>query len=130
MTVEHPRYTNLLAQIQSLNPNTNPANPNYNMLTGFVLDKVVNDVANYTHVDIPDLPEGLDTTIISIVNTYMYTHGVLTPNGNGEDVSQIREGDTTVIFKSPSQISADMASVNPITDEYYSQLNVFRVVKK
>ncbi|WP_283679946.1 hypothetical protein [Lentilactobacillus sp. Marseille-Q4993] len=123
---KHPRWDHLIEQVRVLNPNT-PENPNYQTILDFVLDKVINDVANYTHIPILDLPEELDQTIIALCTLMITTHGLLVPLTN---TGSLTEGDTSVTFKSPAEIYAAILKINPITDDYVMQLNQFRVVKR
>lgn len=127
--MEHPRRDTLLEKLKTLVPN-NLGNSAYDSTVEFALDKTVNDVSNYTHVAITDLPEQLDTTILSMCYQLMFTHELLAPNDQGGTVSLISEGDTSVSFKTPGEVFATLQKVNSVTDDYISQLNSFRVVKR
>lgn len=124
---KHPRQAELLSKVKLLNPNDNE-NTNYDGIIEFVLDKVVSDVSNYTHLAILELPEGLDNTIIGLCSQLIATHDYL-GTGNLTNVDTLNEGDTSVKFKSPATIYAELQSVNSLTDDYLVQLNQFRVVK-
>lgn len=50
---EHPRKAELLTQLSFLNPDDG-INPSWAAVMGFTLDKVVSDIANYTHLTIKD----------------------------------------------------------------------------
>lgn len=124
---KHPRFEELLKKVKLLNPNENE-NQNYDSIIEFVLEKVINDVANYTHLTIAELPEALDHTIIGLCTQLIATHDYL-GTGNLTNVDTLNEGDTSVKFKSPASIYAELQGVNTLTDDYLIQLNQFRVVK-
>ncbi|MEN2307915.1 hypothetical protein [Lentilactobacillus parabuchneri] len=124
---KHPRFEELLKKVKLLNPNENE-NQNYDSIIEFVLEKVINDVANYTHLTIAELPEALDHTIIGLCTQLIATHDYL-GTGNLTNVDTLNEGDTSVKFKSPASIYAELQGVNTLTDDYLMQLNQFRVVK-
>lgn len=124
---KHPRLEELLKKVKLLNPNENE-NQNYDSIIKFVLEKVINDVANYTHLTIAELPEALDHTIIGLCTQLIATHDYL-GTGNLTNVDTLNEGDTSVKFKSPASIYAELQGVNTLTDDYLMQLNQFRVVK-
>lgn len=97
----------------------------------FILEKVINDVANYVHIPIVELPEELDSTIISLCIQNADTHQFLTPKDEKSgNVSSLSEGDTSVTFKSKSEVYAELQSVNTLTDNYIAQLNSFRKIKR
>lgn len=127
---EYPRKEELLAQLELLNPNDG-TNPSWVAVMEFSLDKVVSDAANYTHLAIKDLPEELDHTLVALCQQLLTTHELLTPVGDRDnDVKSISEGDTSVTFKSPSEVYMELQTVNTLTDNYLAQLNAFRVVKR
>lgn len=124
---KHPRFEELLKKVKLLNPNEDE-NQNYDSIIEFVLEKVINDVANYTHLAIAELPEALDHTIIGLCIQLIATHDYL-GTGNLTNVDTLNEGDTSVKFKSPAAIYAELQGVNSLTDDYLMQLNQYRVVK-
>lgn len=125
-----PRRPVMLAQLKLLMPNT-ADNENYGAVMDYVLDKVIMDVANYCHIDPVGLPEQLDGTIVAMCMQFIGTHQLLTPiDEQSGDVDSISEGDTTVKFKSPSQVYSELQAVNTISDNYIMQLNSFRRVKR
>ncbi|MGJ4013031.1 hypothetical protein ACLOEZ_10490 [Levilactobacillus brevis] len=127
---EHPRKAELLIQLALLNPDDG-TNPSWTAVMSFALDKVVNDAANYTHLTIKDFPEELDHTLVSLCQQLLTTHQLLTPIAKRDnDVKSINEGDTSVTFKSSSEAYMELQAVNTLTDNYLTQLNVFRVVKR
>lgn len=127
---KHPRYAELIERLKLLQPN-DADNPSYNNVLDFALEKVVNDVANYTHLPILELPAELDMTIISMVSQLIDTHQLLTAvEDKVGDVKSLSEGDTSVTFQTPAEAYSVVQSVNGITDDYRSQLNSFRVVKR
>lgn len=124
-----PRRPQLLTQLIKLNPNVE-ANPNYDEIMAYVLDKTISDVANYTHVAVSALPSELDLTIIGIAQQLITTHQLLSqPAEPTADVQSLSEGDTAVTFKSISATWLELQSVNAISDNYLMALNQFRQVK-
>ena len=93
----------------------------------FVIDKVANDVANYCNIDITDIPERLDSSILGMVNQYINTHGVL-PSQTDEDerLQSLTEGDVSYTFRSKGQIYQQLQSVNTITDNFVPILQKYR----
>lgn len=127
---KHPRRETLLSQLGLLNPDDG-TNPNHAKILGFALDKVVNDVSNYTHVVIGELPEELDMTLVALCQQLLGTHQLLVPVTDQDgDAKSISEGDTSVTFRSASEAYLELQSVNSLTDNYLAQLNSFRVVKR
>jgi len=127
---QHPRRESLLEQLNLLNPNDG-TNTNHMAVLILALDKVVNDMANYTHIAIIDLPEELDSTVVALCQQLLVTHQLLVPVADQDgDVKSINEGDTSVTFRSASEAYLDLQSVNSLADNYLVQLNQFRVVKR
>ncbi|MGQ4559259.1 hypothetical protein ACUIJQ_08240 [Levilactobacillus hammesii] len=127
---KHPRRDELLKQLRLLNPDDG-SNPSYQVMLECALDKVVQDVANYTHLAILELPEELDTVLVSLCQQFLATRQLLTPVADRDgDVKTLSEGDTSVTFKSIGEVYAELQSVNSLTDNYTAQLNSFRVVKR
>ncbi|WP_258115639.1 hypothetical protein [Levilactobacillus yiduensis] len=127
---KHPRRDELLTQLGLLNPDDG-SNPSYQVMLEFGLDKVVSDVANYTHLPVTELPVELDTVLVGLCQQFLVTHQLLTPVADRDgDVKTLSEGDTSVTFKSVSEVYAELQSVNSLTDNYTAQLNSFRVVKR
>ncbi|WP_047999927.1 hypothetical protein [Lactiplantibacillus herbarum] len=123
------RRPELLAQLIKLNPNVE-ANPNYDEIMAYVLDKTINDIANYTHIAIASLPAELDQTIVGMAQQLLETHQLLASSAEPmNDVQSLSEGDTAVIFKSLSATLLELQSVNAISDNYLMVLNQFRQVK-
>ncbi|MDN2613001.1 hypothetical protein [Apilactobacillus sp. EABW-1NA] len=96
-------------------------------IVDYVIDKVANDVANYCNIDINDIPERLDGSILGMVNQYINTHGVL-PSQTDEDerLQSLTEGDVSYTFRSKGQIYQQLQSVNTITDNFTPILQRFR----
>lgn len=127
---QHPRYDELLIKLKTLVPNS-LNNAGYDAVVDYALDKTINDVANYVHIPILELPEELDTTIISMCYQLMFTHELLAPvDQQTSGVKSIAEGDTTVHFMTPSDVFVGLQQVNSVTDNYVAQLNTFRKVKR
>lgn len=127
---KHPRRDELLEHLKLLNPDDG-SNPIYQVMLEFALDKVAQDVSNYTHLPITDLPVELDSVLLSLCQQFLATHQLLTPvtDRNG-DVKTLSEGDTSVTFKSVGEVYSELQTVNSLTDNYVAQLNSFRVVKR
>lgn len=124
---QHPRLETLTKLALDLNDGDTD---NSGTVINFVVNKVVLDVANYTHIPVTELPEELDPTIVALCQQTIATHGLLTPQSEQTgDVASLSEGDTSVTFKSPAQVYAELAAVNTITDSYIATLNGFRKVK-
>lgn len=127
---KHPRRDELLAQLKLLNPDDG-SNPSYQVMLEFAFDKVVQDVANYTHLAVSGLPVELDTALLGLCQQFLATHQLLTPLADRDgDVKTLSEGDTSVTFRSASEAYLELQSVNTLTDNYLAQLNSFRVVKR
>lgn len=128
--VKHLRYEDLLKQMKLLSPNMDN-NENYDSIMNYVLDKVIRDVGNYVHIPIDELPEDLDSTIISMAFTMLVTHQFLVPvDEQSGNVASLSEGDTSITFKTVGEIYQTLQTVNSITDDYVTQLNQFRKVKR
>jgi len=103
----------------------------YSRITNLVVDKVVNDVSNYIHCDVSEIPEALDMTIISMCTQFINTHELLTPiEDRNNGVTSLSEGDVSVSFKTPADVYTTIQSANPITDNFLAQLNNFRRVQR
>ncbi|WP_203640688.1 hypothetical protein [Levilactobacillus andaensis] len=127
---KHPRREELLKQLGLFNPDDG-SNPSYQVILEFAFDKVVQDVANYTHLPVTELPVELDTVLLGLCQQFLATHQLLTPVADRDgDVKSLNEGDTSVTFKSVGEVYAELQSVNSLTDNYTAQLNSFRVVKR
>ncbi|WP_125764436.1 head-tail connector protein [Companilactobacillus hulinensis] len=125
---EHPRIIDITAALKLLMPNVNKLD-SYESIIDFVISKVIDDVASYTHIPIQELPESLDKTIISICVQIIKTHQFLTPiEDKNDDVQSLSEGDTSVTFKSPATIYTELQSINPLSDNYLVILNSYRKI--
>lgn len=103
----------------------------YSNVAKLVVDKVVNDVSNYIHCEVSEIPEALDMTIISMCTQFINTHELLTPiEDRNNGVMSLSEGDVSVSFKTPADIYTTIQSANPITDNFLAQLNNFRRVQR
>ncbi|WP_119325702.1 hypothetical protein [Companilactobacillus musae] len=127
--IEFPRKENITTKLAVLVPDN--GNKNYSSVIDFVVDKVVSDISNYIHISIDLMPEELDMTIISMCVQVIDTHELLTPIEDRNDgVTSLSEGDISVSFKTPADVYSTLQSVNPITDNFISQLNGFRRVQR
>ncbi|WDF83630.1 hypothetical protein PQ472_05180 [Lacticaseibacillus pabuli] len=127
----HPRRDGLLAKVQQLSPKQDAqSDADYTAITGFALDKVIDDVANYTHIPMEELPGELDTTIVAMTLNAMAELGLLgAVSGDSGPVSSISEGDASMSFVSPLEAYTTLAGANTLTSNYLATLNTFRVVK-
>lgn len=126
--LKFPRYDDVIVQFKILVPNSDNSD-NYDSVIDFTLSKVLNDMANYTNIPINELPEELDTTIISIALQTIETHQWLKPiDDRSGNVQSLSEGDTSASFRSPAEIYQSLQSTNTITDNFINTLNSFRRV--
>lgn len=95
-----------------------------------IIDKVTNDIANYCNIDVNEISERLDGTVLGLVNQYINSHNVL-PSQSDEDerLQSLTEGDVSYTFRSKGQIFQQMQSVNTLTDNYIPMLKKFRRFK-
>ncbi len=96
-------------------------------IVDFSIDRVIQSVANYTNISVEELPPEIDTTIIAMCVQLIRTHSWT--SGNSDVVNSISEGDVSVNFGSPAEIYAKVQEINPITDDFYVDLNHFRRIK-
>ena len=93
-----------------------------NDLIDFSLDRVIKSVANFTNIPVDELPPEIDSTITAMCLQLIQTH-----NWTSNDVvNSINEGDVSVNFGSPAEIYAQVQKLNPITDDFISDLIHFR----
>lgn len=124
-----PRKDEITANLSVWLPASN--DKDYSNIVSLVVDKVVNDISNYIHCDISEIPEELDMTILSMCTQFINTHELLTPIEDRNDgVTSLSEGDISVSFKTPADIYTTIQSVNTITDNFVAQLNSFRRVQR
>ena len=96
-------------------------------IVDFSIERVIQSVANYTNISVEELPPEIDTTIIAMCVQLIRTHSWT--SGNSDVVNSISEGDVSVNFGSPAEIYAKVQEINPITDDFYVDLNHFRRIK-
>lgn len=118
---------NVKTTIKILVPNDSN-NKSYNEIIDYVVDKVVQDMANYTHIDKNDLPEELSHTAIGMSVTLINSDELLTPlaDKSADGISSIEEGNEKVTFKSRADEYIKVQNANPITKDYKKILNQFR----
>ena len=93
-----------------------------NDLIDFSLDRVVQSVANFTNIPVNELPPEIDSTITAMCLQLIQTH-----DWTSKDVvNSISEGDVSVNFGSPAEIYAQVQKLNPVTDDFISDLIHFR----
>lgn len=93
-------------------------------IVDFSIERVIQSVANYTNIPVEELPPEIDTTITAMCVQLMQTHSWT--SGNSDVVNSISEGDVSVNFGSPAEIYAKVQEINPITDDFFVDLNHFR----
>ena len=94
---------------------------NTNMID-FSVDRVIQSVANFTNIPVDKLPPEIDSTITAMCLQLIQTHEWT----NNEAVNSISEGDVSVNFGSPAEIYAQVQKLNPVTDDFISDLIHFR----
>ncbi|WP_289932641.1 hypothetical protein [Lactobacillus delbrueckii] len=121
--MEHPRKVDLLAKIKALYP----LKEGQEGLASFALDKVTDAVSAYCNIDAADIPAELDNGIIGMaiqeIDSCLWSE-----NGADSGVQSITEGDVSVSFKSQAELYQALQESNPITDNYISLLNSYRVL--
>ena len=93
-----------------------------NDLIDFSVDRVIQSVANFTNIPINELPPEIDSTITAMCLQLIQTH-----DWTSKDVvNSISEGDLSVNFGSTAEIYAQVQKLNPVTDDFISDLIHFR----
>ena len=95
-----------------------------NDLIDFSLDRVIQSVANFTNIPASELPPEIDSTITAMCLQLIQTHSWT--SSNSDVVNSISEGDVSVNFGSPAEIYAQVQKLNPVTDDFISDLIHFR----
>lgn len=111
-------------QVKLLIPNSN-ANPDYDKIIDFTVDKIMNDIANYCNIPIDELPNELSTVVVNMTVQAIKVNGFL-DGESAVNIQSLNEGDTSVTFKPVSDIYVALQGLNPITDNYTNILNNFR----
>lgn len=123
---KYPRFEEVKKHLADFLPNTDNA-PNYDGVLEFTLEKVISDVSIYTNIPILELPEELEPTILGLAVQTIDTHQWLVPKDQQvENIQSLSEGDTSVSFRSPSDIYSALQAIDTITDNYVLLLNNFR----
>ena len=91
-------------------------------LIDFSVDRVIQSVANFTNIPVSELPLEIDSTITAMCLQLIQTHEWT----NNDAVNSISEGDVSVNFGSPAEIYAQVQKLNPVTDDFISDLVHFR----
>ncbi|WP_279080896.1 hypothetical protein [Lactobacillus apis] len=91
-------------------------------LIDFSLDRVIQSVANFTNIPVGELPQEIDSTITAMCLQLIQTHEWT----SNDAVNSISEGDVSVNFGSPAEIYAQVQKLNPVTDDFISDLIHFR----
>lgn len=95
-----------------------------NDLIDFSIDRVIRSVANFTNIPVNELPPEIDSTITAICLQLIQTHSWT--SSSNDVVNSISEGDVSVNFGSPADIYAQVQKLNPVTDDFISDLIHFR----
>ena len=114
----------IVNQVKLLIPNNN-ANPDYDKIIDFTVDKIMNDIANYCNIPIDELPNELSTVVVNMTVQAIKVNGFL-DSDSAANIQSLNEGDTSVTFKPVSDIYLALQGLNPITDNYTNILNNFR----
>ena len=93
-------------------------------IVDFSTERVIQSVANYTNIPVEELPSEIDTTIVAMCVQLIQTHSWT--SGNSDLVNSISEGDVSVNFGSPAEIYAKVQEIDPITDDFFVDLNHYR----
>ncbi len=123
---KYPRFDEIKKKLMEFLPNTDNMS-NYDSILEFTLDKVISDISIYTNIPILELPEELEPTMLGLAVQTIDTHQWLVPKDQQVgNVQSLSEGDTSVSFRSPSDIYSALQATNIITDNYVLLLNSFR----
>lgn len=114
----------IVNQVKLFVSNSN-ANPDYDKIIDFTVDKITNDIANYCNIPIDELPNELSAVAVSMAVQAIKVNGFL-DGENTANIQSLNEGDVSVTFKPVSDIYVALQGLNPITDNYTSILNNFR----
>lgn len=114
----------IVDQVKLLISNKNE-DPNYDKIIDFTIDKIMNDIANYCNIPIDELPKELSTVVVNMAIQAIKVNGFL-DGESAANIQSLNEGDTSVTFKSVSDIYLALQGLNPITDNYTNILNNFR----
>ena len=91
-------------------------------LIDFSVERVIQSVANFTNIPVSELPLEIDSTITAMCLQLIRTHEWT----NNDAVNSISEGDVSVNFGSPAELYAQVQKLNPVTDDFISDLIHFR----
>ena len=91
-------------------------------LIDYSVDRVTQSVANFTNIPVDELPPEIDSTITAMCLQLIQTHDWT----SNDVVNSISEGDVSVNFGSPAEIYAQVQKLNPVTDDFISDLIHFR----
>lgn len=123
---KYPRFDEIKKKLMEFLPNTDNM-PNYDSILEFTLDKVISDISIYTNIPILELPEELEPTMLGLAVQTIDTHQWLVPKDQQvANIQSLSEGDTSVSFRSPSDIYSALQATNTIADNYVLLLNNFR----
>jgi hypothetical protein len=130
--IKNPRYDEILEKLKALSPKQEgQSEEEYQLIIDFTLNKVFDDVSVYVHIPVDVLPEQIDNTIISLCLTAIAENGLLSViNGDGGDVTNVSEGDTSVTFMNPLTAYTTLNSGTTITSNSLVVLNSFRTVAR
>lgn len=91
-------------------------------LIDYSVHRVIQSVANFTNIPVGELPPEIDSTITAMCLQLIQTHEWT----SNDVVNSISEGDVSVNFGSPAELYAQVQKLNPVTDDFISDLIHFR----
>lgn len=118
----------ILSKLRIIIPKTDEA-PNYDAIMDYTVDKVLNDIANYTNIAVNELPESIIFIAVGMSNDLIRTTGLLDQGDSSLGVSSITEGDESISFRSIGDDIAKIQASAPISKDYRLQLNAYRKLR-
>ncbi|WP_413627691.1 hypothetical protein R4B61_00370 [Fructilactobacillus vespulae] len=97
-------------------------------LLTMIIDKLLNEISSYVNIDITDLPDKLEPTIVMCLFAWLKDNDVF-ENESNDPVSQISEGDTTVSFAVNAKKTELISESNLISSSLQNVLNNYRRVE-
>ncbi|WP_353486149.1 hypothetical protein [Apilactobacillus xinyiensis] len=119
----------IVEKVKLLIPNSTK-NDSYDDILDYVIDKVIQDIANYTHIPTAELSEELNHTAVGMCVALIKSDELLVPTSeqSNNGVASITEGNESISFKSTADEYLKIQSANAVTKDYKKTLNQFRVV--
>jgi len=137
--MNHPRFADILEQLELLQPKHDLENTTYATKYDFTLDlvlkKVITDVYALINTPVEEFPAEIDITIALLASNFIETLGLInTPEETeaenaktgGGQVQSLSEGDTSVTYTTATTTKAstltEALAANTITGDYKSTL--------